>query len=330
MQHHFLVIGAGSWGTALALVLARNNHNVTLWTKESDEAKAMQQNKENSIYLPGIKFPEHLHISNDLNDAMNHCTHVLIAVPSHAFETVLQQITPQLKQKSGILWATKGLNQDARFLHEVVSDHLGKDFPQAILTGPSFAKEVAENLPTAVTIASNNHDFAQHMQHYFKSPHFRVYLSDDLIGAELGGSVKNVLAISVGIAQGLGFGTNTRAALITRGLAEMMRLGKAIGAKPETIIGLSGLGDLILTCSDLKSRNLRFGTLLGQGVSQTEACKQIGQVIEGLQTTKLIYELIKKYKIRTPIISSTYQILYEQKPLSEALEKLMNQSTENE
>lgn len=310
MKTSFLVIGAGSWGTALALVLARNGHEVTLWGKDNAHHK-MQLERENHTYLPGIKFPDNLTVVEHLSNALSTAEHTLIAVPSHAFEEVLKHLSPMLKQKEGIIWATKGLNHDARLLHEVAKDYLGTNFPMALLTGPSFAKEVAEGLPTALIIATNNSEYGKRMQEAFKAPYFRVYLSDDLVGAELGGAVKNVLALAVGIAQGLGFGTNTRAALITRGLAEMMRLGDALGAKRETLTGLSGLGDLILTCSDLKSRNLRFGVLLGEGLSKEAAIQQIGQVVEGFHTTKLVYQLAQQHKVRMPITIEIYRILYE-------------------
>ncbi len=324
----FLVIGAGSWGTALALTLARNGHDTLLWSKES-RCLEMQKTQENTTYLPGVKFPNNLKPVSDLHTAMNQSHHVLIAVPSHAFESIMQDIAPTLKHKPGIIWATKGLNHDARLLHDVASDYLGKDFPMALLTGPSFAKEVAEHQPTAIIIASNNQAYGLDMQQAFNSKYFRVYLSDDLLGAELGGAIKNIIALGVGITQGLGFGTNSRAALMTRGLAEMMRLGDALGAKRDTLTGLSGLGDMILTCSDVKSRNLRFGILLGQGVDQISACKEIGQVVEGIQTTKLIHELAQKHHIRMPIIAGIYDILYHHRPISEVLkELLMSTSTQ--
>jgi glycerol-3-phosphate dehydrogenase (NAD(P)+) len=329
MAQSFLVIGAGSWGTALALVLAHNGHEVMLWGKDAVCHK-MQNERENKVYLPGVKFPANLNIAPDLTQAIKTAEHTLIAVPSHAFAEVIARIAPPLKHKKGIIWATKGLSHDARFLHEVASDSLGKKFPMALITGPSFAKEVAERLPTALVIASNNKAFGETMRTAFNAPYFRVYLSDDLLGAELGGAVKNVLALAVGVAQGLGFGTNTRAALMTRGLAEMMRLGEVLGAQRETLTGLSGLGDLILTCSDLKSRNLRLGVLLGQGVALKAACQQIGQVVEGIHTTKLVYELAEKHKVRMPITTEMYRILYADATPKTALAALLNSSIMSE
>lgn len=321
MKTSFLVIGAGSWGTALALVLARNGHEVLLWGK--DIHHQMQTERENKTYLPGIKFPDNLNAIHDLHNALITSKHVLLAVPSHAFEEVLKHIAPAIAQKDGLIWATKGLSHDARLLHEIAAQYLGKKFPMALLTGPSFAKEVAEHLPTALIIASNNKTFGEEMQDAFNAAYFRVYLSNDLIGAELGGAVKNVLALAIGIAQGLGFGTNTRAALITRGLAEMMRLGDVLGAKRETLMGLSGLGDLILTCSDLKSRNLRFGVLIGEGVNKDAASSQIGQVVEGIHTTQLVHMLAQKHQVRMPITNEVYRILYENSPAKDALSHLL-------
>lgn len=329
MKSSFLVIGAGSWGTALALVLARNGHEVLLWGKP-EACLGMQQSRENTAYLPGFKFPENLTIEADLTKAISAAEHILIATPSHAFEEILKEISPHMHNKPGIVWATKGLSHDARLLHEIAAQYLGKNFPMALLTGPSFAKEVAAGLPTALVLASNNKKYATALRDAFKAPHFRIYLSDDLIGAELGGAVKNVLALAVGIAQGLGFGTNTHAALMTRGLAEMMRLGDAIGAKRETLTGLSGLGDLILTCSDLKSRNLRFGVLLGEGLTKSTAIDKIGQVIEGIHTTELIYKLAEKHQVRMPITKEVYRILYEDSTPKAALTRLSAGETEVE
>ncbi len=319
----FAVIGAGSWGTALSLVLARNGHTVHLWAKEAEHIALMAKERQNTRYLPGIAFPESLHLSTSLEAALKHSTDILIAVPSHAFGEVIEKIAPHLHKDQGLTWATKGLDHSARFLHEVVLEKTGER-PMALITGPSFAKEVAEGLPTAVTVAHNHHlEYGKHIQEAFQSPYFRVYVNDDLKGAELGGALKNVIALAVGIAEGLGFRTNTKAALMTRGLAEMMRLGKALGAKRETLTGLSGLGDLILTCSDTQSRNLRFGMMLGQGLNRDDACQKISQVIESIHTTKLIYELAQKYHVRMPISDQVYAILYQHLPCDEVIKTLI-------
>jgi glycerol-3-phosphate dehydrogenase (NAD(P)+) len=321
----FAVIGAGSWGTALSLVLSRNGHTVHLWAKEADHIAVMVKERENKRYLPGIHFPDLLRLSPSLEDALQQSTDILIAVPSHAFAEVVEKIAPYLRPDQGILWATKGLDHSARFLHEVVIEKTGVR-PLALITGPSFAKEVADALPTAVTVAHTHLEYGQHIQRAFQSPYFRVYLNDDLIGAELGGALKNVIALAVGIAEGLGFRTNTKAALMTRGLAEMMRLGHALGAKRETLMGLSGLGDLILTCSDTQSRNLRFGIMLGQGLSRDEACQKIGQVIESIHTAKLVFELAQKHGVRMPISDQVYAILYEHLSCAKVIDVLLVQT----
>jgi glycerol-3-phosphate dehydrogenase (NAD(P)+) len=325
----FAVIGAGSWGTALSLVLARNGHPVYLWAKEPDHIALMAQERQNTRYLPGILFPECLHLSASLEEALAHSSDILIAVPSHAFAEVIEHITPHLRKNQGLAWATKGLDHDARFLHEVVIEKTGER-PMALITGPSFAKEVADGLPTAVTVAYTDLHYGKQIQQAFQSPYFRVYLNDDITGAELGGAIKNVIALAVGIAEGLGFRTNTKAALMTRGLAEMMRLGKALGAKRETLTGLSGLGDLILTCSDTQSRNLRFGIMLGQGLNREEACQQIGQVIESIHTAKLVFELAQKHQVRMPISDQVYAILYQHLPCAEVIKTLIQGSAQAE
>ena len=325
----FAVIGAGSWGTALSLVLARNGHSVHLWAKEADHITLMEKERQNSRYLSGTPFPNNLHLSPSLQDALDQSTDILIAVPSHAFADVLTQIAPHLRKDQGICWATKGLDHSAHFLHEVVIEKTGKR-PMALITGPSFAKEVADGLPTAVIVAHNNLDYGTHIQQAFQSPYFRVYLNNDLPGAELGGAIKNVIALAVGIAEGLGFRTNTKAALMTRGLAEMMRLGKALGAKRDTLTGLSGLGDLILTCSDTQSRNLRFGIMLGQGLNRDAACQKIGQVIESIHTTKLVFELAQKHQVRMPISEQVYAILYRHLPCKKVIQTLIQTQANSE
>ena len=325
----FAVIGAGSWGTALSLVLACNGHKVHLWAKEADHISLMATERQNSRYLPGIPFPDTLHLSASLEEALRQSTDILIAVPSHAFADVIEIIAPHLTPAQGISWATKGLDHSARFLHEVVSEKTGAR-PMALITGPSFAKEVAEGLPTAVTVAHNHTEYGRHIQQAFQSPYFRVYLNEDLLGAELGGAIKNVIALAVGIAEGLGFRTNTKAALMTRGLAEMMRLGKALGAKRDTLTGLSGLGDVILTCSDTQSRNLRFGIMLGQGLNRDEACQKIGQVIESIHTAKLVFELAQKHQVRMPISDQVYAILYQHLPCAEVIKTLIQGKAQQE
>lgn len=305
------ILGAGSWGTALAIHLARNNKNVFLWGHNPQELTAMQTARCNTRYLPNITLPEKIQIVSDLKTALQKSHDILIVVPSHAFRTTLTTIKPYLNVSSRIAWATKGLDaQQHQLLHEIVNEILG-ELPLAILSGPTFAKEVARDLPTAITIASHSPTFTKDLTTCFHSKTFRVYTSNDVVGVELGGAMKNVLAIAVGIADGLGFGANARAALITRGLAEMMRLGLTLGAQRDTFMGLAGLGDLVLTCTDDQSRNRRFGLAVGKGNNLQQAEKNIGQVVEGIHTTKEIFYLAKQHHVETPICEQVYRVLYE-------------------
>lgn len=308
----FAVIGAGAWGTALSLVLARNGHDVHLYTHEESHQQAMLADRENKQFLSGAPFPDNIEISTDLIVDIEKADHVLVAVPSHAFRIVLKNIQAHLLPHHGVIWATKGLDpQTGEFLHQVAEQELSHDHPLAVLTGPSFAKEVGINQPTAVVIAGNNQEFQTLMQATFQDAHFRTYLCDDFVGAQVGGAVKNVMAIAVGIADGLGFGANAKAALMTRALAEMTRFGVAFGASAKTLAGLSGLGDLILTCSDNLSRNRRFGLLVGQGKDFETAKAEVVQVIEGIGNCEIIRQLALKYDIEMPIVEHMYQLLYD-------------------
>lgn len=313
MSQRITLLGAGSWGTALALLLAKNNCEVLLWGHDVNEIGALAKDREHRVLLPGFMLPEQIALTTNLAFASQFSDIILLAVPSHAFAATLMQLKSSLLTKSiNIAWATKGFNpHDGRLLHQVVADIFSPETPAAILSGPTFAREVAQNLPTAVTIASNQVDFATRLASIFHSDRFRAYTSADIVGVEVGGAVKNVLAIAAGIADGLGFGANTRAALITRGLSEIMRLGICLGGKPETFTGLAGLGDLLLTCTDNQSRNRRFGLALGQGKKREEIVKEIGQEIEGISAAKETYMLANKLNIDLPITEQTYKVLYE-------------------
>ena len=327
----FTVIGAGAWGTALALVLAKssekNQHDVFLYTQEQSHADEMERTRANFKYIPNVLFPKNIKISRDLDQDINHSDTVLIAVPSHAFRKVLIKIQKFLKPHHGVIWATKGLDPETgEFLNNTAQKILSHDHPLAVLTGPSFAKEVAAGQPTAVLIASNNLNFAKEMQEAFQDKYFRTYLCDDFIGAQIGGAVKNIMAIAVGLADGLGFGSNTKAALITRALAEMTRLGVALGAKRETLSGLSGLGDLILTCSDNQSRNRKFGYLLGQGKNIKQGLEEVAQIVEGYENCKTVFNLSTKLNIEMPIVSQMYEVLYQDLNPKEAVINLLTRS----
>ncbi|HET7176916.1 MAG TPA: NAD(P)H-dependent glycerol-3-phosphate dehydrogenase, partial [Gammaproteobacteria bacterium] len=276
------IVGAGSWGTALAILLSRNGRTVRLWSVDKSELDPLPQDRENKRYLPGARFPEPLGIEFELPKLVADCDDLLVVVPSHGFRDTLKQIAACRPQRLRLAWATKGFEQGSgKLLHEVARETLGQSTPYAVLSGPTFAKEVAKGMPTAVTVASNDAAFAADLAQAVASPVFRAYTSEDLTGVEVGGTVKNIIAIGTGISDGLGFGANARAALITRGLAEITRLGLKLGAKAETFQGLAGLGDLVLTCTDDQSRNRRFGLLLAAGASPAQALAQIAQSVEG-------------------------------------------------
>jgi len=327
----FAVLGAGSWGTALAMQLSRNDATV-LWGRNKAGMEAMQKNRSNEQYLPGIKFPEKLIIDADLVHAIEQSEAVLVVCPSHAFGDILQQVKPLLGHRP-LAWASKGFEPGTgRFLHEVADEILGDAVPMALVTGPSFAKDVAMNKPTLVAVASaNKHkEFAKQVSLALRTDNFKAYLSEDLMGAELGGAVKNVLALATGIADGMELGDNTRAALMTRGMAEMMRLGDALGCKPETLMGLSGLGDLVLTSTGDLSRNRRMGLALGRGQTIDEAKQTIGQVVEGIGTTDEVMRLAQKYKVEMPITEHVWKVVHGELTTVEALSDLMGRDLKPE
>jgi glycerol-3-phosphate dehydrogenase (NAD(P)+) len=305
------VIGAGAWGTALSALLAGNGQPVTLWARDAAQLDAMAANRENSRYLPGVKLPESLGFEADLGKALGSARDVLLVVPSHAFRQSLEAIRTHITSTTRLIWASKGFEpQTGRLLHQIIQDALGDDHTMAVITGPTFALEVARGMPTAITVASSDKLFAEEVAARLHSESFRAYTSDDMIGVEIGGAVKNILAIAAGISDGLGFGANARAALITRGLSEIMRLGEALGGRRETLMGLAGLGDLVLTCTDDQSRNRRFGLALGRGLNITEARASIKQVVEGIDATREAHHLAKSLKIEMPITEQVYEVLF--------------------
>lgn len=332
LNQRMTVLGAGSWGTALAILAARNGCQVLLWGHHEAHMAALLKERKNQRYLPGQVFPDKLRISSSLKEAAEFSELILISVPSHAFKSTLAQIKPYLPpNNSKIAWATKGFNpEDCSLLHEVVADVISPDIPAAILSGPTFAREVAEHLPTAITVASRHTDFANQIADILHNDRFRAYTSSDVIGVEVGGAVKNVLAIAAGIADGLGFGANTRAALITRGLNEIVRLGIKLGGRQETFIGLAGLGDLVLTCTDNHSRNRRFGLALGRGKSRSAIIQEIGQEIEGIAAAKETMSLAKRHNVEMPITEQTYNVLYENLNPFTAVENLLSRDQKAE
>ncbi len=325
------VIGAGSWGTALAIQLARNGHRAMLWGRELDEMRDMIEHRYNARYLPDIRFPEGLEPVEQLDELLDQTQNLLIVVPSAGFRSVLQTIKPSLNSDARIMWATKGLEDGSgKLLHEVLVEELGDDTPYAVVSGPSFAREVAKGLPTAVTVASYHDDFRTEAASWLHGDTFRVYSSTDVVGVELGGAVKNVLAIAAGISDGLGFGANARAAIITRGLAEIMRLGASLGAQPETLMGLSGMGDLVLTCTDDQSRNRRMGLALGRGKSVESTMREIGQAVEGVGTAKVVQLVAERCEVEMPICHQVFRTLYESHPAKAAVSELLSRDQRSE
>ena len=287
--------------------------------------------RENIEYLPNIKFPKNISVCPQLNDCLEDVRDILIVVPSHGLRSTLTEILPFLHEDSRICWATKGFElKSGKLPHQVAIEVLGKSRPVAVLSGPTFANEVAKGLPTAMTIASNDSEFAVSLASRISDENFRAYTSNDLIGVEVGGAVKNVLAIGAGICDGLNFGANARIALVTRGLVELMRLGSALGAKNETIMGLAGMGDLVLTCTDNLSRNRRMGLAIANGMSVDKTQKEIKQVVEGVLAAKAVNEVAVKLGIEMPICYQVFRILYENASPREAVEKLMNRELKPE
>lgn len=308
----------------MAILIARNGHRTLLWGRSKTHMEELERDRLNRRYLPGISLPEKLEYSFELKQSVQNRDIVLIAVPSHAFRSTLERIKPFLDPGTWIAWATKGLDpQSGGLLHETAYRIFSRQRPIAVVSGPTFAKEVAQNLPTAMTIASLDSQFAWGLSEILHNQRLRVYTSDDIIGVQLGGAVKNVLAIATGAADGLGFGANSRAAIVTRGLAELMRLGLALGAKRETLMGLAGLGDIVLTCTDNQSRNRRLGIGLGQGRPLDEVIAEIGQEVEGISAAREIHQLAAKHGIEMPIAEQVYKVLYEKISPATAVQNLL-------
>ena len=325
------VYGAGSWGTALALQLARNGLDVLLWDISPEHVDNINRQHENAHYLPGIPFPDNLRCSSDLQAVAAFSDYHLVVVPIHVFRGMLKNLAPLLTEKDAVIWATKGLELDTgKLLHQVLEEELPQCPAYGVVSGPTFAAEVARGLPTAMTVAANEPALAQRVVEAFSAANYRAYISADVMGVELGGALKNVLAIAAGISDGLGFGANARVAIVTRGLAEIMRLGVKIGAQPETLMGLAGVGDLILTCTDDQSRNRRLGLALGQGKGLDEAIADIGQAVEGAKSALSIGKLAEYAGVEMPICQQVYRILYEQLPPRQAVDELLSRDLKAE
>jgi glycerol-3-phosphate dehydrogenase (NAD(P)+) len=318
------VLGAGSWGTALAIQLSRAGRPARLWGRDRAHVEGMARERSNHRYLPEVRFPDSLHPIPSLEAAIDGVDDVLLAVPSHGFRELLQRLKPLLPATVRLCWATKGFELDSGLLpNQVAHAVFGSGRQVAVLSGPTFAAEVGRGLPTAMTIASSEAEYAERLARDLSTASFRAYTSTDITGVEVGGAVKNVLAIGAGLSDGLGFGANTRIALITRGLTEMTRLGVALGARRETFMGLAGLGDLVLTCTDDHSRNRRFGLALAQGTPVPAALAQIGQVVEGYQAARALRVVASRERVVMPIAEGLYGVLYEQQPVEQVVRGLM-------
>ena len=319
------VLGAGSWGTALAIQFARGGRPVKLWGRDGERLALMASSRCNARYLEGIRFPDSLHVEPELPAALAGARDVLVVVPSQAFRALLTALAPLLAPAMHVAWATKGFEQASLKLpHQVAREVLGAKRRIAVLSGPTFAREVGAGLPTAMTVASPEEGYAHALARQLSSANFRAYSSSDIMGVEIGGAVKNALAVGAGLSDGLGFGANTRVALITRGLKEMTRLGIALGAQAGTFMGLAGLGDLVLTCTDDQSRNRRFGLLLAAGRSPEGALAEIGQAVEGYAAARAIHGVAARAAVEMPLCAMVYRVLYEKLPAKEAVRALMS------
>jgi len=327
------VIGAGSWGTAIAILLAKKNMSVQMWSVEQDVVDEINNHRTNEAYLPGVKIPANVRISTSLEDVIKDVPAVVMSIPSQAFREVLKKAAPLLSRGQIVINTAKGIEESSlKRLSEVFCEETDKELHEkfVVLSGPSHAEEVSRDMPTTVVAAGTNRAVCEQAQDLFMSPRFRVYTNPDIIGVELSGALKNVIAICTGISDGLGFGDNTKAALMTRGLAEISRLGTVLGANPLTFAGLAGIGDLIVTCTSMHSRNRRFGIEVGKGKTVTEALETVRMVVEGFRTTGAVHQLMQKTGVIMPIMEQAYGVLYEGKNTAESVSKLMLRGKKNE
>lgn len=325
------VLGAGSWGTALAIQFARTSRPTLLWGRDRAQLAALARDRVNERYLPDAPFPPALATEPDLANVLKRARDIVVAVPSHSLRSLLQEIAPQRSPELRLAFATKGFELSTGLLpHQVTEQILGRDVPKAVISGPTFAREVGAGLPTAMTIAASDEVFARDLAESISGDSFRAYTSTDITGVEIGGAVKNVMAIGAGISDGLGFGANTRIALITRGLVEMTRLGVALGARKETFMGLAGLGDLVLTCTDNQSRNRRFGLALAGGATIEGAQRAIGQVVEGVLAARAVREVAAKAGVEMPICEQLYRVVHEGLAPKAAVKELMSRALKPE
>jgi len=325
------ILGAGSWGTALAVLLARNGYRALLWGHDAARMARLAHERTNALYLPGVPFPDRLQLREDLVALAQECACFLVAVPSEAFRITLEVLASHAPYDAIVAWATKGMEPGSgRLLSEVSDKVLGAERRIGVISGPTFAREVARGLPTALTVAARDSRVAEAIAQWLRSDHLRAYTSQDMVGVQVGGAVKNVMAIATGISDGLGLGANARAALITRGLAEIGRLGEALGGRPETFMGLAGIGDLVLTCTDDQSRNRQVGLALGRGGSLGATLAQLGQVAEGVGTAREVRTLARRLGVEMPITEQVYRVLFEGVAPQEAVEALLKREPRQE
>ncbi len=323
------VIGAGGWGLALGLLLYEKKNEVIFWCYDENEKETIIEHRENKRCLPGIKIPVEIQLTCEMKEALQGADVAIMAVPSKAIRSTAKRMKEAIEEKTVIVNVSKGIEDGSLLcLAEVIEEELNQ--PVVVLSGPSHAEEVARHIPTAVTVSSKQMCAAEAIQELFMNQYFRVYTNDDLMGVQLGGALKNVIALAAGIVEGMGYGDNTKAALITRGIAEMTRLGVAMGGKQTTFSGLTGIGDLVVTCTSGHSRNKRAGELVGQGLTIEEAMARVNMVVEGVPTTKAAYELMKKYQVEMPILEAIYKVLFEKQPVKETIDALMMRDRKHE
>lgn len=330
MEKKIAVLGAGSWGTALAVTLSNKGHKISMWDIDTAHADSLRENRENKKYLPDIKFNDNLSISYDVEEAIRDADIVLFSAPSQHFRSALEKAAPFLKDNMVLVNVAKGIEQKSlKRMSEIAFEKL----PYAkyvVLSGPSHAEEVGRFMPTTVVAASKERKLAEYIQDEFMTDRFRIYTNSDIVGVELGGALKNIIALGAGISDGMGFGDNAKAAMMTRGIREIARLGIRLGGQPETFSGLSGIGDMIVTCTSMHSRNRRCGIMIGEGIKPSEATKKVGMVVEGMYTTEAAYELSKLHDVEMPITEQIYLVINEKVDAKEAVIALMTRQKKHE
>ncbi len=330
MKQNIAVIGAGSWGTALAVVLSGKKHNIKIWDLDQEHLKNLDKDRENKRYLPGIKFGDTMNVAFDVGDAIYGADIVLFSVPAQFFRSAAENAKKYIKNDMIIVNVAKGIEQKSLMTMSQIAAEIIPENKYVVLSGPSHAEEAGKGIPTTVAVASKDLPVAEHIQDVFMTDRFRVYTNHDVVGLELGGSLKNIIALGAGITDGMGFGDNTKAAMMTRGISEMVSLGQAMGAEKDTFSGLSGIGDLIVTCTSMHSRNRRCGILIGEGMDPKQATDEIGMVVEGMYTTEAAYELAKKLGVSMPITEQIYRVINGMTTPEDAMDALMTRPKKHE